>query len=90
MLRITLCQMLYNDLVWEKPLGGIKKKRKGKKVQEGFFFSTSAECVGLALLISNVIPHQRKTKTLNRAGCPTFHISLSIVPHLLIRCLLVN
>lgn len=42
------------------------------------------------LLISEVIPHQQTTKTLNLAGPSTFHVFLSTVTHLLIRCPLVN
>lgn len=56
------------------------------------FLNRESESAALlaVLLISNVIPHQQKTKTLNHASGPTFLVSLPIFPHLLIRCLLVN
>lgn len=55
-----------------------------------FLFFFPARGSAAALSISKVIPHQRTTKTLNHASCSTFHVDLTIVPHLLIRCPLVN
>lgn len=72
-------------------MGKSWSKEDIKIISMGGGFGASGGGVGAAVvLISEVIPHQRATKTLNHASPSTFHVGLSAVPHLSIRCPLVN